>query len=210
MFPNPLPNAARTMDSRQFDGDDDVTGLLEEWSRGNDAAFDALVSVVYDNLCRIAHRHLIGERADHTLDTQALVHESYLHLAGKPGKGWRNRAQFFAVASKAMRRLLVDHARRRKAEKRGGDATRVTWSGDFGATDADVEEVLALDDALERLGERDQRLLQVVECRFFGGMTVPETANALDISSRSVERDWARARTYLYQAIGPRKAEPQG
>jgi RNA polymerase sigma factor (TIGR02999 family) len=200
----------RTMDPSPVEPDDDVTDLLEAWSQGNEAAFDALVSAVYDDLCRIAHRHLLGERPDHTLDTQALVHESYLHLAGKPGKEWRNRAQFFAVASKAMRRLLVDHARRRKAEKRGGEATRVTWSGDFGATDADVEEVLALDDALERLGGRDHRLLMVVECRFFGGMTVPETADALGVSTRSVERDWARARTYLYRAIGPGQAEPRG
>lgn len=210
MFPETLGKAARSMDSSQPEPDHDVTDLLEAWSQGSEMAFDALVSLVYDDLCRIARRHLIGERPDHTLDTQALVHESYLHLAGKPGKGWRNRAQFFAVASKAMRRLLMDHARRRKAEKRGGNATRVTWSGDFGATDADVEEVLELNEALEQLGGRDPRLLQVVECRFFGGMTVPETADALSISPRSVERDWARARTYLYRAIGPGKAEAQG
>jgi RNA polymerase sigma factor (TIGR02999 family) len=188
----------------------EVTDLLDAWSRGDQHAFDVLVTVVYEDLRRIAHNQLAGERADHTLNTEALVHESYLNLAGKPGTGWRNRAQFFAVASRAMRRILVDHARVRRAEKRGGERTRVTWSGDFGACDPDADNLLALNDALERLAERDHQLLKVVECRFFGGLSVAETAEALGRSTRSVERDWTRARAYLYQLLDLGEREPSG
>lgn len=186
----------------------EITQLLEDWSRGNDAALDAVIDMVYDDLCRIAHRHLGGEREGHTLDTSALVHESYLRLMGKPGFEWRNRAQFFAVVSRAMRRILVDHARRRRAEKRGGDGARLRFTDGLQITETDLAELLALDDALDRLGALSPRLIHVVECRFFGGLTVEETAASLGVSRRSVERDWTRARTYLFQALDAPASPP--
>ncbi len=181
--------------------DHNITELLQEWSDGSGEAFDRLVGIVYDDLSRIAHRQLGGERPGHTLDTQALVHESYLNLVDRPGESWRNRAQFFAVASKAMRRVLIDYARRRNAQRRGGGAAPVTWTDRQGAIDRDLDELLAIDEALRRLSERDERMGRVVECRFFGGMTVEETAEALDTSPRTVERDWTRARAYLFRDL---------
>lgn len=181
--------------------DHEITRLLQQWSDGSSDAFDRLVGVVYEDLSRIAHRQLGGERPGHTLNTQALVHESYVNLADRPGDSWRNRAQFFAVASRAMRRILIDHARRRRAQRRGGDAERVTWTDGHGAVERDLDELLTLDEALTRLSERDQRMGRIVECRFFGGMTVEETAEALGTSVRTVERDWTRARAYLYREL---------
>lgn len=189
-------------------GEHEITRLLEAWSQGDDDAFDSLVEVAYSDLSRIAHHHLQREQTGHTLDTQALVHEAYLHLVDRSGREWRNREQFYAVASRAMRRILVDYARRRKADKREGLRKRVSLSGAVGAEDRDFSELLALDDALTALAQRDLRLRQVVECRFFGGMTVEETAKALNVSKRSVERDWTRARTYLFLALGPEHADP--
>ncbi len=186
----------------------EITRLLEAWSDGDDQAFDAVIEVTYGELRRIAHHQLQGERRDHTLSTEALVHEAYLRLVDRSGDGWRNRAQFYAVASRAMRRVLVDYARRRKAEKRGGARVRVSWSGGFAVTEGDLDELLTIDDALTSLGARDARLRQVVECRFFGGMTVQQTAEALEVSKRSVERDWTRARTYLYRALGAGPTPP--
>lgn len=181
----------------------DVTRLLQAWSDGSGEAFDRLIEVVYDDLSRIAHRHLQGERSGHTLDTCALVHESYLNLVDKPGDEWRSRAQFYAVASKVMRRILVDYARRRRAQKRGGDRVRITWEEGLEGKERDLDELLALDEALTGLAEKNGRLGDVVECRFFGGMTTVETAEALGVSRRTIERDWRRARAYLYRELGP-------
>jgi len=186
------------MDRRQ-----EVTGLLQAWSGGDGEAFDRLIPVVYEDLSCIARRHLRGEREGHTFDTAALVHESYLHLVHRPGDAWQNRAQFFAVASKVMRRILVDYARRRRARKRGGDQVRVSWQPGFGAEERDLDEILSLDEALSSLSERDSRLGDVVDCRFFGGMTSDETAHALGVSRRTIERDWTRARAYLYRQLRP-------
>ncbi len=188
----------------------EVTRLLQEWSDGRADAFDRLISLVYDDLSRIAHRQLRGERAGHTLCTQALVHESYLNLVGKPGETWRNRSQFFAVAARAMRRVLIDHARRRKAARRGGGVMPVTWTDRAGARERDLDELLALDESLTALSERHPRMGQVVECRFFGGMSVEETAEALGVSRRTVERDWTRAKAYLYRDLSTGGGDTSG
>ena len=180
----------------------DMTRLMQRWSAGDRDAFDRLIELVYDDLRRIAHRHLeVGSRVG-TVDTTALVHEAYLKLVAADGGRWASRAQFFAFCSKAMRRLLIDFARRRTAEKRGGGAVRVPLPEDAAVVDAEVMRILAVEEALQKLEQRDERMARVVECRFFGGLSVPETAEALNTSSRTVERDWTRARAYLYQALG--------
>jgi RNA polymerase sigma-70 factor, ECF subfamily len=181
-----------------------ITRLAERWSAGDREAFDRLIALVYDDLHAIAHRHLQAGRRDGGLDTTALVHEAYLKLAAVEEGSWPSRSHFFAFCSKAMRRILIDHARRRHAAKRGGDQVHVTLNPGVGGTDQDTAELLALNDALDRLETRDPRLAQIVEFRFFGGMSVPEAAEALEISTRTVERDWARARAYLHEALAGR------
>ena len=156
-----------------------------------------LMPLVYGELRRIASRHLGRGRDSGTIQTTALVHEAYLRLAGGAPARAEDRAHFFAVASTAMRHVLVDYARRRTALKRGGGAHATTLSGKGLAVDARAEEVLALDDALTRLAGLDARLAQVVEMRFFGGMEVEETAQALGVSNRTVKRDWRKARAFL-------------
>lgn len=170
-----------------------------------DESLDDWMPRVYEDLRAIAHRHLRRETPGHTLNTTALVHESYLSLARSSDLEWESRAHFFAIASRAMRHILVDYARRRSAEKRGGDRVRVTL-GDAMATSGEdgTEDLLVLDDALQALADLDERLVRVVECRFFGGMSVPETADALEVSSRTVERDWMRAKAYLSRTLRPR------
>jgi len=160
-----------------------------------------LLPEVYDDLRRIARNHLRRHRANLTLNTTAVVHEAYLKLAEGNG-AWKHRAHFYALASTAMRQLLVDHARRRHADKRGGGAIHVTLS-EAAASAAPALDVLALDDAMKDLAALDPMLERVVECRFFAGLSVEETAVALDRSTRSVERDWARARSYLFDALLP-------
>ena len=179
----------------------EITRLLSESANGRRSAIDEIVSLVYDDLKRIAHRRLQVERTGHTLDTNAVVHEAYMQLVEKPGADWRNRAHFFGVAARVIRNVVVDYARQRGAQKRGGDAIRVPLREDLEGGDPKVVELLALDDALQRLARHDERLENVVVCRFFGGMSVEETAESLGVSVRTVERDWARARAYLYSAI---------
>lgn len=175
----------------------EVTALLHAHRDGEDGASGKLLPVVYDELRRIAHRHLGGGRGPDTLHTTDLVHEAYLRLAGPAHADVADRSHFFAVASTAMRHVLVDYARRRTAPKRGGGAHATTLSGKGLAVDARAEEVIALDAALERLGALDARLAQVVEMRFFGGMEVEEVADALGVSDRTVKRDWRKARAFL-------------
>ena len=176
--------------------------MLARCSSGEQDAFESMVPLVYDDLRRIAHRHLQSERADHTLDTTSLVHEAYVQLVDQATATWNDRAHFFAVAARVIRHLLIDHARRHGAQKRGGSAVRVPLTEDLvsveGARDVGL---LDLDRALAKLGEWDPKLERVVECRFFGGMTVEETAAALGTSVRTVHRDWKRARAYLYQSL---------
>lgn len=181
---------------------DHVTRLLGDSSAGDAAAFDRLIAVVYDDLRRIAHRRLTAEAAGHTLGTTAVVHEAYLQLVNQATATWRDRAHFFAVASRVIRNVLVDYARARQTEKRGGDAIRIPLQDDLdGKHGADVVDLLTLEEALKQLSSHDPRLERIVELRFFGGMTMRDTAEALGVSLRTAERDWQRARAYLYQAL---------
>ena len=182
----------------------DITGLLEAHAAGDDDALERLIPLVYDDLRRIAHQRLRSERRSHTLDTTAVVHEAYLRLVDVSDPDWNGRAHFFAVSSRLIRNLLIDYARRRKADKRGGDAIRVPLNEDLDGASIDAPaavDLLALDEALTALAQHDKRMEQVVECRFFGGLTVKETARVLGVSTRTVERDWTRAKAYLYRAL---------
>lgn len=194
-------------ESSLHSGDHDpqeVSRLLARSRAGDREAFDCLVEALYDDLRGIAHRRLETERADHTLQTTALVNEVYVQLAARDRKKWRDRGHFCAVAATAMRHILVDHARRRGAEKRGGSATMVSLDDvEAPRSSPPSVDLLTLHEALERLGRRDPRLERLVECRFFGGLTVVETAEALGISRRTVERDWSRARAYLAKELEP-------
>jgi RNA polymerase sigma factor (TIGR02999 family) len=180
----------------------EVTQLLSELGRGGPAAVDRLVPILYDELRHIARHHMRGERPDHTLDTTALVHEAYVKLVGLDRMTWQNRAHFLAVAAQAMRRVLVDYAVTRRAQKRGGVRQRVPLEEDSLGTDQPVETLLALDTALRRLEDVDRRLSQVVECRYFGGMSVEETAEVLHVSPATIKRDWSLARAWLNRELG--------
>jgi RNA polymerase sigma factor (TIGR02999 family) len=180
---------------------DDLPALVQRWTEGDRDAFDRLVDLLYDELRVMARRHLQSERSDHTLTTTALVHEAYVELSRRTGPAWQGRAQFFALLSSVMRHVLVDYARRRRATKRGGRNVHVPLDEAIAGADAEVVEVLTLNQALDRLAERDQRLARIVECRFFGGMPESEIAEALGVSTRTIERDWKRARTYLFQSL---------
>ncbi|MFW6083630.1 MAG: ECF-type sigma factor [Gemmatimonadota bacterium] len=184
----------------------EITALLRRHASGDGAALDRLIPLVYDDLRQIAHDRLRSERASHTLDTTAVVHEVYLRLVDVPDPAWSDRAHFFAVVSKLIRNLLIDYARRRKAEKRGGNAIRIPMNDELdGGRNPEPRtiDLLALDEALSALARRDARLEDVVECRFFGGLSVRDTAEALGVSTRTVERDWTRAKAYLYRALAP-------
>ncbi len=177
-----------------------ITGLLGQWSKGDRDAFPKLVALAYDDLRAIAHRRLaVG--GDDDLATTALVHEVYLRLVGSSGGEWQSRAHFYAFASKAMRHILVDHARRTQAQRHGGGAVRIALDEGALAADQGFEDVLGVDEALERLAERNPRMASVVELRFFGGLTMAEIATVLDTSNRTVEREWTRAKAYLLEAL---------
>lgn len=186
------------MDSPVSQHDDEVTLLLGDCAAGDREAFERLIPLVYDDLRRIARRRLAAEQVGHTLSTTAVVHEAYLQLVNQATATWRDRAHFFAVASRVIRHVLVDHARARKAAKRGGNAIRIPLNDDLDGKSADVVDLLALDEALRSLAELDPRLERVVEYRFFGGMTMRDTAEALGVSRRTAVRDWKRARAHLY------------
>lgn len=180
-----------------------ITDLLVDGREGEREALDRLYPLVYEELRRVARRQLRGERAGHTLSTTALVHETYLRLVDQTRAGWTDRARFFALAARAMRRILIDHARKHRAAKRGGALRRVPLENADLAIEERAELLVALDDALTRLMVLDERQGRVVECRFFGGMTEEETAEALGIGLRTAKRDWAKARSWLYQEIYP-------
>lgn len=180
-----------------------VTRLLHEVRDGEAEAFDRLMPLVYDELRQLARHQLRRERADCTLDTTALVHETYLKLADQAQIDWHGRAHFYSIAARAMRQILVDHARKRRAKKRGGNRRRTTLASRHIATEVSWEELLDLDAALHRLDDMNQRLRQVVEYRFFGGMTEKEVAGVLEVSTRTVQRDWAKARAWLYNELYP-------
>jgi RNA polymerase sigma factor (TIGR02999 family) len=180
----------------------DVTGLLLAWNEGDLAARSRLMEVVYVELKQLAKAYLRRERADQSVSTTALVHEAYLKLVDQRRVEWRNRSHFFGIAAQAMRRILVDRARARVAAKRGGRGLRLVtddgWAPQQPAPDVDV---LALDEALSRLEALDPRWGRLVELRFFGGLTVDETAVVLDVSAGTVKRDWGLARAWLYREL---------
>lgn len=179
-----------------------VADLLRAHAAGDESALDRLMPLVYEDLRRIAHRRLRSEPAGFTLDTTALVHETYIDLIDQTRVEWRSRAQFFAVAARLMRRILVDYVRHRNAQKRGGpDRVRVPLQEQMVREEPRFGSLLAIDEALRGLSEKDARMGQVVECRFFGGMTVAETAEALEVSTRTIERDWVKAKAYLRRAL---------
>lgn len=176
----------------------EVTRLLLAWSRGDRDALDALVPHVYAELRRQADRYLVRQRSGHTLQATALVHEAFLRLVDQTHASYKDRAHFFAVASRAMRQILVDHARRRTAGKRGGGATRLALEDAIAAVPARGVDLVALDDALARLEKLDPEQSRLVELRFFGGLTVEETAVVLGCSPATVKRSWSSARAWLY------------
>lgn len=179
----------------------EITELLEACSSGEESALDRLMPLVYGDLRAIAHRRLRRERADHTLNTTAIVHEAYLKLVDQATATWRDRAHFFAVSARIIRHLLIDYARERKAARHGGDAILLPLDERLAGAPTRTVELLALDEAITALGRQDSRLERVVECRFFGGMTMKETAETLGVSLSTAERDWRRARAYLYEAL---------
>lgn len=182
---------------------DDVTELLLSWRQGDARALDRLVPLVYDELRRVARRHLQHEQTGHVLQATALVHEVYLRLVDVDRLTLKNRAHFFAVAAKLMRQILVDHARRQRAQKRGGSATMVSLEGVSPAAQPPSVDVLALDEALEALSAIDARQASVVELRFFAGLDIDEAAHALEISTATVEREWVMAKAWLYRRLSP-------
>jgi RNA polymerase sigma factor (TIGR02999 family) len=179
----------------------EVSQLLRAWSDGDPTAFDALMPLVYDELRRMARRYMERQQAGHTLQTTALIHEAYLKLADQRDAAWQNRAHFFGVAAKAMRSILVDYARTRQAAKRGGEFRLVSLEEAALVSAEPSAELVALDDALKNLTAFDPRKCQVVEMRYFGGLTVEETAEVLKVSPETVARDWRLARTWLLREL---------
>jgi len=184
-------------------GSSEVTRALEDMSSGDPDALERLLPIVYDQLRRIADGALRQERPDHTLSATALVHETYLKLAQLDRISWEGRAHFFGAAASAMRRILISYARTRKRGKRGGGAAHVAVEDVVVAARERPEDLMALDEALERLAARNPRQSRVVECRYFAGMTVEETAAALGVSPITIKRDWTVARAWLHRELAP-------
>jgi RNA polymerase sigma factor (TIGR02999 family) len=178
-----------------------ITALLLECRDGRRDALDRLFPLIYEELHRIAHAQLRRERDGHTLNTTALVHEAYLRLVDIRRVEWRDRVHFLSMAARAIRRILIDHARQQGALRRGGGVRPVTLDEALVATEMRTETLVALDDALGRLADLNLRLVRVVECRFFAGMTEEETAAALEVTSRTIRSDWVKARGWLRQAL---------
>ncbi len=179
----------------------DLTQILHDVSDGKEGAVDKLLPVVYEELRDLASKYLLRERADHTLQATALVHEAYLNLVDQTRVEWKNRAHFFGVAATAMRRLLINHAVRRRTTKRGGDQKRVEWDDALAIYEERALDLIAMDEALQRLSELDERQARVVELRFFGGLSNKEIAEVLQLSIRTVEREWRMARAWLRNEI---------
>jgi len=179
----------------------EVSQLLRDWGNGDQEALDKLMPLVYEELRRMAKRHMDRQGPGHTLQTTALIHEAFLRLVDQKEAHWQNRAHFFAVAARAMRHILVDYARARHAAKRGGEALVVSLDEAAVASDERVAEMVALDDALDSLAAVDRRKCQVVELRYFGGLSVEETAEVLKVSPETVARDWRLARTWLLREL---------
>jgi RNA polymerase sigma factor (TIGR02999 family) len=179
---------------------DNLTALLVEWREGDEAALNRLMPLVYDQLRRIAHRYVQRERDGHTLQTSALINEAYLRLADQE-VAWQNRSHFFAVTARVMRHILIDHARRRRYAKHGGEARQVPIEEASAMSLERAAELIALEEALDELAKLDQRKSRVVELRYFGGLSLEETAEVLDISLMTVRRDWRAAKAWLYRQL---------
>ncbi len=195
----------------QDQGEPGITRLLHEWRSGNAEALQRLIPLVYGELHTLASRYLSHERRDHTLQTTALVHEAYLKLAGQRDVEWQNRAHFFGIAAQLMRRILVDHARRDRRVKRGGGAPHVPLDDldpPSAAPAVDAADAFSIDRALTRLEAVDPQQGRVVELRYFGGMTVEETAEVMGVSPATVKRDWSVARAWLYRELAGESSSP--
>jgi RNA polymerase sigma factor (TIGR02999 family) len=179
----------------------DITGLLREWRGGDNEALGRLLPMVEGELRRIARRCMRGERAGHSLQATALVNEAYMRLIDARRIHWQDRSHFLAISARLMRQVLVDHARARNYQKRGGGAQRVTLVDDLGGSDERPHDLVALDEALEALARLNERKAQVVELRFFGGLTLEETAHVLGVSTDTVERDWKLAKAWLLREL---------
>ena len=179
----------------------EVTRLLQAWGQGEDAALERMIPLVYKELRRIAHRRMAGERQGHTLQTTALVNEAYLKLIDFRRVNWQDRVHFFAISAQVMRHILVDFARSRSYQKRGGGAHKVTLDENLAGPIESDQDLVALDDALKALAEVDPRKSKVVELRFFGGLSVEETAEALQVTPRTVLRDWRLAKLWLHREM---------
>jgi RNA polymerase sigma factor (TIGR02999 family) len=178
-----------------------ITTLLKAHASGDEEAMDELIPLVYNEMHKMAKGRLIGERPDHTYSATALVHEAYLKLVDFNRIDWKNRNHFFAIASQIMRNILVNYAVKKKAEKRGGDNNKVTLGQAHLKEEVNIEEILSVHHALKSLEKLDERQAKVVECRFFGGLTIEETANTLGISEPTVSRDWKMARAWLNREL---------
>ncbi len=179
-----------------------VTRMLLNWGQGDQAALERLIPLVYDELRRLAHRYMQRERAGHTLQTTALVNEAYLRLVDQRKANFKNRAHFFAICANIMRRILVDYARSRRYRKREGEARKVSLEEAAALSSERAAEVLAVDEALGKLASIDPRKSRIIELRFFGGLTIEETAEVMGASHATIEREWNTARAWLYREIG--------
>ena len=179
----------------------EVTQLLADWGRGDRSAFDKLYPLVHDELRRIARRQMSQERPGHTLQATALVNEAYLKLADQDGLEWHNRAHFYAVCAQVMRHILINHARAHARDKRGGGAVQVSLDEVAIAFEERAEELVALDEALASLEQMDPRKGEIVQLRYFGGLSIEETGEVLNISPRTVRREWQRSKAWLYRMI---------
>ena len=187
-----------------------ATRLLIDWSNGNREAAAGLMPIVYEELRRLARSYLQRERPDHTLQATGLVHEAYLRLVDQKTTTWQNRAHFVGVAAQLMRRILVDHARRHRTEKRGGDQTKVEFVEALAPSGTRSLDIIALDDALKDLAQLNPQHSQIVELRFFGGMKTEEVAEVLDVSPRTVQREWRMARAWLRRHIFAEQPDDTG
>lgn len=187
----------REMQARPLMTDHQVTELLQQWSKGDETALDELMPVIYNELHQLAHKYIRREEAGHILQTSALINEAYLRLVEQPKIRWENRKHFFGIAARLMRHILVDEARKRKSDKRGGKTIRIPLDEASDLVEQQAANVVALDDALKRLQAIDSRQSEIVELRFFGGLSIEETADVLKVSPGTVMRDWTFARAWL-------------
>ncbi len=184
-----------TIDNRQ------ITVLLNDWKSGDEQAMSKIMGMVYDQLKFMAHRYTIKERADNTLNTTGLVHEAYLKIIGQNNREYQNRSHFYAIVSTCMRRVILEVARTRNAHKRGNGAQKVKLEDHFLISESDADQILCINDALEKLREFDSRLAEIVEYRYFGGMKLEEIAEALECSLSTVKRDWRLAKSWLHTEL---------